>query len=453
MTRIFPVYVPARTLLLAALEALPALTLLVWLVPAAHGEAWFWLWDELGLLRVGAVALTFFFCMYYHDLYDSQAFRNIRVALARLPDVLGTACLALAALYIAAPAMRLQLAAVLLAIAMLGLGVTAARQVYFLLVRSERLAQNLVVIGDGRLAAALASVFESRPDLSMRLAGIFPDTMKMTVTARSQNHSIAQLGNERIDGLIFTSGQARQWSYPNGECKDQLTVQVLDGESLYENLTGKVWLESLDPLGRQNRRSTTVSLRSTAGARIGSIVFSSLALCVLAPLIAAIALAIWMDSGSPVIFRQQRVGQGGRPFTLYKFRSMKNGDKGPFRPAEKDDRRFTRVGRWLRRVRLDELPQLWNIARGDMSFFGPRPFASEEEWQWAREIPWYTERWKVKPGATGWAQVRRGYCSTREDNMDKLAYDLFYIKNQSFGMNLLILFETAKILFKGRGAR
>jgi lipopolysaccharide/colanic/teichoic acid biosynthesis glycosyltransferase len=122
-------------------------------------------------------------------------------------------------------------------------------------------------------------------------------------------------------------------------------------------------------------------------------------------------------------------------------------------PVQANDGRVTRVGRWLRRVRLDEIPQVYNILLGQMYFVGPRPFVPNQEFELARQIPLYTQRWAVKPGATGWAQVQRGYCSTIEDNREKLAYDLFYIKNLSIGLDLLILFKTVKILLLGRGGR
>ena len=122
-------------------------------------------------------------------------------------------------------------------------------------------------------------------------------------------------------------------------------------------------------------------------------------------------------------------------------------------PAEHGDARVTRVGKWLRRTRVDELPQLFNIMKGDMAFVGPRPFVPEQEEECAAKIPFYRERWLVKPGATGWAQINRGYCATIDDNRDKLAYDLFYIKNVSFGLDLFIMFSTLKILLLGRGGR
>jgi lipopolysaccharide/colanic/teichoic acid biosynthesis glycosyltransferase len=162
-----------------------------------------------------------------------------------------------------------------------------------------------------------------------------------------------------------------------------------------------------------------------------------------------------LDSPGPAIFRQKRVGLRGDIFTLFKFRTMKdNVDQGEnHRPAERTDSRFTHLGKLLRRTRMDELPQLFNILRGDMHFVGPRPFVPNQERECVERIPYYRQRWVVKPGATGWAQVNRDYCATIEDNKEKLAYDLFYIKNISVGLDLLILFRTAKILLLGRGAR
>jgi lipopolysaccharide/colanic/teichoic acid biosynthesis glycosyltransferase len=179
------------------------------------------------------------------------------------------------------------------------------------------------------------------------------------------------------------------------------------------------------------------------------------------------AIAIRLDSKGPIIFRQKRVGEFGVPFTVYKFRTMYDGappvpskpnHEDPSQnhigtPAQDGDPRITRVGKWLRRTRLDELPQLFNIVKGDISFVGPRPVPPHEEEQCAAVIPFYKERWLIKPGATGWAQINRGYNATIEDHKEKLAYDLFYIKNVSIGLDIYILFSTLKILLLGRGGR
>jgi exopolysaccharide biosynthesis polyprenyl glycosylphosphotransferase len=229
-------------------------------------------------------------------------------------------------------------------------------------------------------------------------------------------------------------------------------VVVQEGSELYESITGKVYLDSLRPSTLLFSPTFEVSTFSLIVQRIMAFAVSLTLLVVTLPVMAFIAVAIKLDSRGPVIFRQKRVGLRGRLFTLYKFRSMRNGSDG-VRPAEEQDERFTRFGGWLRASRLDELPQLWNILRGDMQLVGPRPFVPEQEEQLLASIPFYKLRWSVRPGVTGWAQINRGYCATLEDNTEKLAYDLFYLKHFSVGLDLLIIFKTAKTLMLGRGAR
>jgi lipopolysaccharide/colanic/teichoic acid biosynthesis glycosyltransferase len=186
--------------------------------------------------------------------------------------------------------------------------------------------------------------------------------------------------------------------------------------------------------------------------RFSSLVVSITCLILTLPVMGLIALAIRLNSPGPVFFRQKRIGKDGKAFLLYKFRSMYV-DADPVKPALEGDARITKVGNFLRRVRLDELPQLFNILRGDMYFVGPRPFVEAAEEECVRKIPFYGQRWTISPGLTGWAQIHNGYCATLEDNIEKLGYDLFYIKNMSLGLDLLILFQTTKILLLGRGAR
>ncbi len=380
MTKPSHAYLPARTLILAAAEAFPALALMLWIVPASGGEGWPWLGYENGLLRIAAVALTFFLCMYYYDLYDWPALRSLPVGLTGLPEVLGTPCLILAGLYLTLPALRLRLAVVLLAMAMLGLGVAIARRIHFTITRSGRLSQNFVVVGEGRLAAALTTLIASRPELGIRLAATVPDAPSATrLLASAAKPGAGGRGAARVDGWILASRQSPRQRDTDRTSGSGSNMQMIDGPALYEVLTGKVWLEAIDS-DRPQATGEAIGVGFPAVAkRAFEILFSLMALLFLMPLMAAIALITWLDSGAPVIFRQHRVGQGGHLFTLYKFRTMTSGDHGRFRPAAKDDERFTRAGRWLRRTRLDELPQLWNILRGDMSLMGPRPFAWERK--------------------------------------------------------------------------
>jgi lipopolysaccharide/colanic/teichoic acid biosynthesis glycosyltransferase len=234
-----------------------------------------------------------------------------------------------------------------------------------------------------------------------------------------------------------------------------LGVKIQEGSEVYEAVTGKVPLESLGLSWLLSSLDLQRSRPSLIYKRAASLVLSVLALILFLPAMILISCAIRLDSAGPVIFRQKRVGEQGKIFTLYKFRTMVDGadQDDNHRPAEADDSRFTRVGRLLRRTRMDELPQLFNIFRGDMHFVGPRPFVFNQEQECLEKIPYYRIRWAVKPGATGWAQVNRGYNVSIEDNKEKLAYDLFYIKNFSWGLDLLIFVKTIKILLLGRGSR
>jgi exopolysaccharide biosynthesis polyprenyl glycosylphosphotransferase len=174
-----------------------------------------------------------------------------------------------------------------------------------------------------------------------------------------------------------------------------------------------------------------------------------------APLTLLTALAVYLDSDGPILYCQERAGEHGRTFTVYKFRSMRvDAEKGgdPVWAKDNDDR-VTRVGRFIRKTRLDELPQLWNVIRGDMSFVGPRPERPFFVEQLAREIPYYQQRHAVKPGLTGWAQVKYQYGSSVEDAMEKLRYDLYYIKHLSIALDLSIVFDTVKVILFGKGAK
>jgi len=182
------------------------------------------------------------------------------------------------------------------------------------------------------------------------------------------------------------------------------------------------------------------------------VVLSLVALVLAAPIMAAVALAVFVKMGTPVLFRQQRPGRHGEPFVIHKFRTMtdERDASGNLRP---DAERLTPLGRFLRKTSIDELPQLLNVLKGDMSLVGPRPERPEFISELREAIPFYTERHFVKPGITGWAQIKYPYGASVEDSLEKLRYDLFYIKHLSFFLDLLILVETAKVMLFGRGGR
>jgi exopolysaccharide biosynthesis polyprenyl glycosylphosphotransferase len=301
-----------------------------------------------------------------------------------------------------------------------------------------------------------------RPELGMRVVGQL-DTLES-----GQDRS-AQMSNAECTERLLSSVK---YYGPDhivvalGERRGRLPVESLlqlksqgisihDSAELYEAVTGMIPLDAFRLSWLLFSPDFRVSRRKPVARRAASLLLSFTCIVLTFPLMAFIALAIFLDSEGPVIFKQKRVGQHGKQFTLYKFRTMRinREDDRCSRPTEIADERFTRIGRILRRMRLDELPQLVNILIGDMAFVGPRPFVPSQEEECLEQIPHYRHRWAIRPGVTGWAQVNRGYNVTIEDNRQKLAYDLYYIKNQSIGLDLLILLKTMKVALLGVGSR
>jgi sugar transferase (PEP-CTERM system associated) len=224
---------------------------------------------------------------------------------------------------------------------------------------------------------------------------------------------------------------------------------------MYERLTGKILIDDLKPSWMIFSDGFVVSRWTRMLKRVMDVALSSIGLVLASPFMLLTAIAIALDSDGPVLYSQDRVGEGGRQFTVYKFRSMRvDAEQGGTPQWARDgDDRVTRVGRFIRTTRLDELPQLWNVLRGNMSFVGPRPERPFFVEQLAMEIPYYMQRLAVKPGVTGWAQVKYQYGSSVEDAMEKLRYDLYYIKHLSIALDLSIVFDTVKVILFGRGAK
>jgi exopolysaccharide biosynthesis polyprenyl glycosylphosphotransferase len=224
---------------------------------------------------------------------------------------------------------------------------------------------------------------------------------------------------------------------------------------VYEEYTGKIAVENLRPSWLIFSSGFKKSRLLSASKRFLDITLASIGLVVGLPLMALVALAVRLTSHGAVLYHQRRVGQHGRIFTVHKFRSMRPDaevESGPVWASKAGDTRVTPIGSWLRRTRFDELPQLWNVLRGDMSLVGPRPERPEFVTDLTRQIPFYGQRHIVRPGLTGWAQVRYTYGATTEDALQKLQYDLFYIKNLSLALDLFVMASTVKTVVMRKGA-
>lgn len=425
------------------------------------GDAAIVLSDEQGFLKILVVSAAFIICMYYFDLYDSSILTNGREVVTRLFQVLGTACIVLALLYYVYPPLELGRGIFLIGALSVATLLFLWRKLFTLINSVPLLAARVLIFGEGPLVALLSREIGTRPELGMRIVG--------HVSAKRNGNEPSALGGAgeidsltryaeslRLNQIIVAAGDRRGvlpvrellWMKSRG-------VLIQDAIEVYEAITGKVPLESLRLswllFSPTERHSRLILIYERAAALFASILGLLLSL----PLIPFIALAIKASSPGSILYRQKRVGRGGVIFDCYKFRTMRadaEADTGPTWAAD-DDPRITRVGRFLRTARLDEIPQLWNVLRGDMNLVGPRPERPEFVDSLNREIPNYEFRHVIRPGITGWAQIRYKYGNSIADAKEKLQYDLFYIKNVSPGLDFLILFQTIKIVLLGRGSK
>jgi len=455
VTRRSHVYIPVRALALGLAEAIMATLALVLAMVLYLGpiNATLALGYEQADVRVALVVFLFVLCMYYCDLYDLSVLRNPRDVVSNLIQCFGSFFVVLGCIYSMFPVVRLEIWVVLGGSGLAAFGALLWRGLFRYAAHWPAFQEPLVTFGEGPVIAEIARRVRERPELGFRLVGQVSEHPEQGEGLTPPDELRRLVDDFRVQRVVVAMGE-RRGRLPVDMLLDlkEEGVTIQEGSELYENITGRVYLDSLRPSMLLFSPAFEVSTFSLLAQRVMAIAVSLLLIVVTLPIMLLAAVAIKLDSRGPVVFRQKRLGLRGRLFTLYKFRTMRQGSDG-VRPAEEKDARFTRFGSWLRSTRLDELPQLWNILKGDMQLVGPRPFVPEQEQELVEAIPFYKLRWSVRPGVTGWAQINRGYCSTLEDNSEKLAYDLFYIKHFSLGLDLLCIFKTAKTLLLGRGAR
>jgi sugar transferase (PEP-CTERM system associated) len=472
LIRLLHAYVPKRTLLLGISEACLITLALVAsaLARLGAGEARFMLTYQYGSLKILFVSVAFLTCMYYFDLYDSAIVSNRREALVRLVQVLGVAYIALGLLYYLYPPVKLGRGIFHLGFLFVGLLLLAWRRLFSIINSTQRLAERVVILGEGSLAQSLRHEIEMRPELGIRVA--VPAQMR-AIGDRHANNEIGGVPvmpsqtsfceDLAVGGLfrgidrIVVAMEERRGKLPVDlllSLKNR-GVQVQDGNDVYESITGKVPIESIRLSWLLFSPGSHASRLFLFYKRSASVVISIVGLLLSLPLLPFVILAIKLSSPGRILYWQNRVGRDDKVFRCYKFRTMRSdaeADSGPMW-AEDDDPRVTRVGRFLRKTRIDEIPQLLNVFRGDMSLVGPRPERPEFVAALNGKIPYYHLRHSVRPGITGWAQILYKYGSSVEDAKEKLRYDLYYIKNTSVGLDLLILLNTIKIVLLGRGAK
>jgi len=419
--------------------------------------------DKYGYWKAG---IATFFCLaafYLFDLYDFVVMHDRRELVLRLVQALGLAWIALAFAFYAFPALMLGRSIALIALPLaLGLGVAWRVSIHWFL-GHPGIGERILIVGSGEHAVEVAREVLNRPDAGFRIVGFVGTNSellgKSLINPRViglTEHLESIVKREGIDRIVVAMGERRGQLPTDRLLQLSLAgnVSIEEGATFYERVSGRVSLNMIRPSllifsGRGRQAKLTTISRNTVHWLVALIGFL---LCV--PIMIVTALLIKVDSRGPVFYKQERVGKNGRRFVLMKFRSMKvDAEKSGPVWASKSDDRTTRVGRIIRKVRIDEIPQFLNILKGEMSFVGPRPERPHFVAQLAEEIPYYEQRHLIAPGLTGWAQIKYPYGASIEDARQKLQYDLFYIKNYSLILDAIIMFETIKIILFGRGAQ
>ena len=426
--------------------------------------AWEMLTIENGLPKALLIAAVAQACLYYADLYDLQLIADRWELIIRCVNALASASFILAAVYYWLPTLVIGRGVFVIAAALVFGLVIGWRIAFEWGSRRVRPRERLLLVGTNAAAIDLAREMHARRhELGVEIVGfIDPDPMRVGDPVLNPGvigtiDDIPNIVRTRSVQRVVVSLVDARGKLP----MDKLLELRLDGvnfdhlASVYEEYTGKIAVENLRPswLIFNNGFRKTRSL--TAAKRLLDVVTAGVGLMLALPVMLLVAIAVKLTSAGPLLYHQRRVGHHGRIFTIHKFRSMRHNAEaatGAVWASKQGDPRVTPVGAWLRRTRLDELPQLWNVLKGDMSFVGPRPERPEFVGELTKQIPFYGQRHIVRPGITGWAQVRYTYGATKEDALQKLQFDLFYIKHLSIALDLYIILTTVKTVILRRGA-
>jgi len=457
LIRLFNVYIPVRTLVLLIGEALIVWTsFLLGAVYELREDSYLVLNYEGGYLKIFGVTLLVLLCSHWLDLYDTARLNTKGELYFRLLMVPGVLAFILAGVAYVRPEYLLGSGSSAVGLLILTFALFGWRLGFTWLVQLPILVERVYVLGTGERAQRVVLGLRQNPEVGVEIAS-WTGKMEGAVTRESVAAHLMEVVHKQKVHRVIVAMPDRRGTIPMPELLElrMQGVKIEEATSWLEKIYGKIEVENLYPswlvFGEGFRRSTAFRLVR----RAVSFVISLIGLILALPLFPLIMLAICLDSKGPVFYTQTRVGKAGRIFKVVKFRTMRQDAEAENGPqwAGNGDPRVTRVGKFLRSSRLDEIPQLWCVLKGDMAFVGPRPERPEFiEWL-SKEIPYYGVRHMVRPGLTGWAQVKYKYGSTVEDSREKLQYDLFYIKNASIGLDLLIMFLTVKTVLLRRGAQ
>ncbi len=424
-----------------------------------------YLYDFMLVLRILLITIICQVCLYYNDLYDFDVSSTFTETGIRLLQALGVTSIALAFIYFVFPLTIIDQKIFLLSIIFLLIFIIGWRLLYIQILNKGFFNEHIIILGSSSLALDIYNEISSTIDCGYTVSVLIPDSeneeypmpLPEKIIVKTDKKDLCSIAYEMGINKVVVALNERRGSFPTDELIRCRTagIEVIDGSSFYEMLTGKVLVTKINPSWLIFSDGFRKSRIQTFFKRIEDILLSTTMLILLSPLLLVVIILIKIDSKGPVFFSQDRVGLHQKEYMMHKFRSMVvDAEKltGPVW-AQNNDNRITRVGKVIRKFRIDELPQLWEVFIGKMSLVGPRPERKHFTEELEKQIPFYSQRFNVKPGLTGWAQVSYDYGATIEDAIEKLNYELFYIKNMSLAMDVIIILRTVKTVLFGRGAR
>jgi sugar transferase (PEP-CTERM system associated) len=461
MIRLFNVYYPTRTLVLLVCEVLLVggsflLATACLMVPDGYVVLINALVYENGLLKIAGITALTLLLTYYFDLYGPRRTSASWEIYFRLLLVLSVLSFVLAGVVYLLPDLDIGPYVLIAGVSLLTLVLVVWRWAYEWIIVLPVFRERVYVLGSGERARAVVELLRGSRDAGMEV---------VDWQSESKDHGGLDLFAAKLRAFrthrpsidrVIVAMEDRREAMPVRELLELRVRGVIieNSSALMERLSGKLPLDGLNPSTLIFTEGFRMSPLQQLFRRLLSFIVSLIALIICLPFIPLIILMVRLSSPGPIFFSQTRVGQRGRLFTAYKFRTMREDAEAQGAVwAAKDDPRVTSIGRFMRGTRLDEIPQLWNVLRGEMAFVGPRPERPEFVQWLSQEIPFYDLRHMIRPGITGWAQVRYRYGASLEETRRKLEYDLYYVKHQSIGLDLLIMFETIKTIILRRGAQ
>ena len=411
-------------------------------------------------LRAGVVTLIFQICLYYFDLYDLADIPSFADSATRITQAFGIGCIVLALIYYLFPAVIISIRVFWISYAGICLVIACWRFAYTIVLDRRLFTQPILLLGTGITARGIADEILSHKDSGYKISAFVgdeaPELAAYNIPLHGDSKTLLSACRDYKAAKIIVALDDQRGKLPIKEllaCKLQGTP-IETGVSFFETLSGKILVQRVNPSWLIYSDGFKKSRFITVGKRVLDLTASTIGLVISLPVFLISALIIKLESPGPVFYQQERVGEKGKIFKVTKFRSMTcDAEKDGPVWASRNDCRTTRYGAFIRKARIDEIPQMLNVLKGDMSFVGPRPERPVFVEQLEQKIPYYSLRHSVKPGITGWAQVCYPYGASEEDALRKLEYDLYYIKNLTLAFDFWVIFQTIKTVLFQKGSR